>query len=127
MSTTTVELPDSLKQRIEELAVKEGYTISQFLVSAAGEKLAAMLTMDYLRREATAGRRGDFERYMAAVPDVAPPENDRLVANATTRKRGYSPKVATKKQSQGVMIKKSPPNIIPKQDRRKPRSRPSPK
>ncbi len=34
--------------------------------------------MDYLRREAAAGRREDFEKYLAAVPNVAAPENDRL-------------------------------------------------
>jgi len=78
MSTLTIELPESLKQNIEALAAKEGYTVSQFLASAAGEKLAVVLTMDYLRREASAGRREDFEKYLAAVPDVAAPENDRI-------------------------------------------------
>jgi len=78
MSTLTIELPDSLKESIEELAAKEGYSVSQFLVSAAGEKLAAIMTMDYLRREAASGRREDFERYLNAVPDVPPPESDRL-------------------------------------------------
>jgi len=78
MSTLTIELPDSPKQSIEELAAKEGYSVSQFLASAAGEKLAVMMTTDYLRREAGLGRREDFERYVEAVPDVAPPENDRL-------------------------------------------------
>jgi predicted transcriptional regulator len=78
MSTLTIELPESLKNRIEALAAKEGYTLSQFLASAAGEKLAVVLTMDYLMREADAGRREDFERYLAAVPNVPPPENDRL-------------------------------------------------
>jgi hypothetical protein len=78
MSTLTIQIPESLKKHIEALAAKEGYTVSQFLASAAGEKLAVMLTMDYLRREAAAGRRQDFDRYVAAVPDVAPPESDRL-------------------------------------------------
>jgi hypothetical protein len=78
MSTLTIELPESLKNRIEALAAKEGYTLSQFLASAAGEKLAVVLTMDYLQREADAGRREEFERYLAAVPNVPPPENDRL-------------------------------------------------
>jgi hypothetical protein len=78
MSTFTVQLPESLKKSIEALAAKEGYTVSQFLASAAGEKLAVMLTLDYLRREAAAGRREEFEKYLSAVPDVAPPENDRL-------------------------------------------------
>jgi hypothetical protein len=78
MSTLTIQLPESLKKCIEALAAKEGYSVSQFLASAAGEKLAVVLTMDYLRREAAAGRREDFDRYLAAVPDGAPPESDRL-------------------------------------------------
>ena len=71
MSTLTIELPESLKQSIEEIASREGYSVSQFLASAAGEKLAVILTMDYLRREAALGRREDFEHYLKAVPDVA--------------------------------------------------------
>ena len=78
MSTLTIQLPESLKKSIEELAAKEAGSVSQVLASAAGEKLAVVLTMDYLRREADAGRREDFERYLAAVPDVAPAESDRL-------------------------------------------------
>lgn len=78
MSTLTIELPDSLKQSIEDLAAREGYSVSQFLASAAGEKLAVMMTMDYLRREAASGRREDFEHYLKAVPDVVQPEDDRL-------------------------------------------------
>jgi hypothetical protein len=78
MSTVTVELPDWLKKRIEALAAQEGFSVGQFLASAAGEKLAVMLTMDYLRREAAAGRREDFEAYLAAVPHVTPSANDSL-------------------------------------------------
>ena len=76
MSTLTFQLPDSLKQQIEALAAKEGYSVGQFLASAAGEKLAVVLTMGYLQREAAAGRREDFERYLAAVPDVGPVAGD---------------------------------------------------
>ena len=60
MSTLTIQLPESLKETIEALAARAGYSVSQFLASAAGEKLAVVLTMDYLRREAAAGRREDF-------------------------------------------------------------------
>lgn len=76
MSTLTVELPESLKKSIEALAAKEGYSVNQFLVSAAGEKLAVVTTTDYLRSEAAAGRREDFEKYLAAVPDVPPMPGD---------------------------------------------------
>ena len=78
MSSLTIELPDSLKKNIEALAAKEGYSVNQFLTSAAAEKLAVVTTLDYLRREAAMGRREDFEHYLQAVPDVDPPEQDRL-------------------------------------------------
>lgn len=78
MSTLSVEIPESLKKTIEELAAREGYSVSQFLASAAGEKAAVMLTMGFLRREAAAGRREDFERYMAAVPDAPPLPGDEM-------------------------------------------------
>ena len=78
MSTLTIQLPESLKKTIEALAAKEGYSVSQFLASAAGEKLAVVLTMDYLRREAAAGRREDFDKYLASVPDALPQPGDEL-------------------------------------------------
>lgn len=78
MTSLTIEIPESLKKRIEELAAKEGYSVSQFLASAAGEKLAVILTTDYLKQEAAAGRREHFEHFLKAVPDVDPPECDHL-------------------------------------------------
>ena len=36
------------------------------------------VTMDDLRSDANAGRREDFEKYLASVPDAAPPESDRV-------------------------------------------------
>ena len=41
MNTLTIQLPESLKKRIEALATQEGYSVSQFLASAAGEKLGS--------------------------------------------------------------------------------------
>jgi len=78
MSTLNIQLPDSLRKTIEALAAKEGYSVSQFLASAAGEKVAVVLTMDYLRREAAAGRREDFDKYLAAVPNMPPLPGDEL-------------------------------------------------
>ena len=78
MSTLTIQLPESLKQTIEALAAKEGYSVSQFFASAAGEKLAVVLTMNYLREEAATGRREDFEKYLAAVPSAPPLPGDEL-------------------------------------------------
>ena len=78
MSTLTVQLPESLHRSIAALAEQEGYSIDQFLASAAAEKLAALRTVEYLRREGEAGRREDFERFLAAVPEAEPTETDRI-------------------------------------------------
>ena len=56
----------------------EGYSVSQFVASAAGEKLAVVLTMDYLRREAALGRREDFDKYLAAIPPALPAPGDEI-------------------------------------------------
>lgn len=78
MSKLTVELPESLQRSIAALAAKEGYTVDQFLASAAAEKMAAHRTLDYLRHEASQGRRVDFDRFLACVPDQEPIETDRI-------------------------------------------------
>lgn len=78
MSSVTLELPESLKRSIEALAAAEGYSLEQFLTAAAGEKLSVLLTMDFLKREAAAGRREAFDRFLGAVPDVAPHAADRV-------------------------------------------------
>jgi hypothetical protein len=74
----TIELPESLRRRIETLAHEEGYTVDQFLASAAAEKIAALRTLEYLRREAASGRREDFDRFLASVPDREAAGTDRL-------------------------------------------------
>jgi len=78
MSKLTVQLPESLHRSIQALAEQEGYTVDQFLASAAAEKIAALRTLDYLRREAADGSREDFDRFLAAVPHREPVETDRL-------------------------------------------------
>lgn len=78
MNSLTVQFPESLHRSIQALAEKEGWSIDQFLASAAAEKMAALMTLDYLRREASQGRREDFEEFLAAVPHRQPDESDRL-------------------------------------------------
>ncbi|HEY2413301.1 MAG TPA: hypothetical protein VGI40_13710 [Pirellulaceae bacterium] len=78
MSTVTIQIPDSLRRSIQALADQDGYSLEQFVASAAAEKLAAMRTLAYLQAQATQGRREDFHRYLAAVPDNEPSETDRV-------------------------------------------------
>ena len=65
MSALTIQLPESLHGKISELARADGISIEQFVQTAAAEKMAALLTEDYLRREAALGSRAAFERVLA--------------------------------------------------------------
>ncbi len=79
MSALTVRLPESLHKGIKALARREGYSINQFLATAAAEKMSALLTVDYLREEAAQGNRTDFENFLKRVPSVEPIETDLIV------------------------------------------------
>lgn len=80
MTSLTISIPDSLHNNIQDLARREGISVDQFIASAAGEKMASLLTLDYLRQEAAAGRRDEFERFLAAVPDREADSGDELAA-----------------------------------------------
>ena len=78
MSQLKVEVPDSLRAALEAAALREGVALDIFLALALEEKLMAMTMLDYLRREASLGRREDFERFLASVPSAPVPDTDRL-------------------------------------------------
>lgn len=78
MSTLSVRLPDSLHRQIRRLAQQEGISINQFISTAAAEKMAALMTLDYLEERAKRGSREKFEAALAKLPDVEPESHDRL-------------------------------------------------
>jgi hypothetical protein len=78
MSTLSVRLPNSLHKQLRECAKREGTSINQLISSAVAEKLAALLTEEYLEKRAQRGSRRKFEAALRTVPDIAPEEFDRL-------------------------------------------------
>lgn len=78
MNTLSVRLPESLHKKIKEIAKEEGVSIDQFIRSAAAEKVSAIMTVDYLKKEAKLGKRKDFDAVLKKVPDVVPEPDDRL-------------------------------------------------
>lgn len=70
MAALTVRLPNSVHRKIKELAERDEISVNQFIASAAAEKMASVMTLDYLKAEAAKGKRRDFERYLKAVPDA---------------------------------------------------------
>ncbi len=78
MATMSIRVPESLHRAIKELATKDGYSMNQFLVTAAAEKLSALNTIDYLRQRAERADLKEFERILDSVPDVPPDPGDEL-------------------------------------------------
>ena len=79
MTALTIRLPNSVHQKIKELAARDDVSVNQFIASAASEKMASVLTLDFLRSEAKKGNRSDFERYLSMVPDAPPQMGDEPV------------------------------------------------
>ncbi len=86
MTALTVRLSNSVHENIKALARKDGISVNQFIASAAAEKMASVLTVDYLRREAARGKRRDFSRFLSLVPDAPAQPGDALVQTATARR-----------------------------------------
>lgn len=78
MSTISLRLPDSLHRQIRELAARDGISINQFISTAAAEKLAALMTVEYLEERGQRASREKFEAALARLPDVEPEEHDKL-------------------------------------------------
>ena len=94
MSTLSIRLPNSFHRQLRELAVREGVSMNQLISSAVGEKLAALMTDDYLAR-AKRGSRKAYEAVLRKVRDIPAEETDtlsskraQLARSAKAKRRG---------------------------------------
>lgn len=78
MTALTVRLPNSVHQKVKELALRDEISVNQFIAAAVSEKMASVMTLDYLKLEAAKGSRSDFDRFMNLVPNAPIAEGDEL-------------------------------------------------
>ena len=81
MTALTVRLPNSVHQKVKELALRDEISVNQFIAAAVSEKMASVMTLDYLKLEAAKGSRSDFDRFMNLVPNAPVAEGDELPNN----------------------------------------------
>jgi hypothetical protein len=72
--------PNSARQNCE------GISINQLISSAVAEKLAALLTAEYLEERAQRGSRKKFEAVLRMVPDVEPDKDDQVLPRRSSKK-----------------------------------------
>jgi hypothetical protein len=82
MSTLSIRLPTSLHRQLKEMAAREGVSMNQLISSAVGEKLAALLTAEYLQVRAKRGSRRLYESVLRKVRNVPPEVKDALPNDA---------------------------------------------
>ena len=84
MSALSLRLPNSLNARARELAEREGISLNQFVSTAVAEKLAALLTEEYLGARARRGSRAAYLKALGNVPDAPPAPGDELASGHGT-------------------------------------------
>lgn len=67
MSALNLRLPDSLHGQVRELAHKDQISINQFITIAVAEKVASLMTLDYIEQRAQRGSRSKFEQVLAKI------------------------------------------------------------
>jgi hypothetical protein len=87
MSSLSLRLPESLHQKLRELAEREDISINQFIATALAEKAAALLTADYLEARGQRANAKLVDRVLSRVPDVPPIEGDELPLRHQSRKK----------------------------------------
>jgi len=70
MTALTVRLPNSVHQKVKELALRDEISVNQFIAAAVSEKMASVMTLDNLKLEAAKGSRSDFDRFMNLIPNA---------------------------------------------------------
>jgi len=86
VSALSLRLPNSLHERARELAEREGISINQLISTALAEKMAALMTEEFLEARARRGSRSRFLRALTKVPEVAPDPGDELPVLSRARK-----------------------------------------
>jgi len=72
MPNLSLQIPESLYSRLKELASQEGISINQLVTTAVAEKVAALMTEEYLVPRGQRSSRSKYEAVLAKVLDRGP-------------------------------------------------------
>lgn len=74
-----LQLPQSLKETAARLAMEDGVSLNQWIVSAVAQKIGAVETAgDFLKARAGTAKRGDLTKLLDGAPDAPPLPKDAI-------------------------------------------------
>jgi len=76
MTTLQVQIPETLLDRMRELAERENMSVGEFAASSLAEKVEALEKYDHFQQRAARGSREKFLRAMSKAPHVPPVSPD---------------------------------------------------
>jgi hypothetical protein len=82
MSTISLRLPESLHRQVRELARRENVSINQLISTALAEKMAALMTDEYLKERAARGSRRAYRAALKKVKSRPPEPEDSIAGTA---------------------------------------------
>lgn len=78
MSALQLTIAEPLSDRVAQFAAAQGWTAQELVERMLEAELSAAEQFEQLKARAARGRIEDFDRVMAAVPDVPPMPGDEL-------------------------------------------------
>lgn len=78
MSTLSIQLPDSIRQRVEVLAREDGVGVDAFVATVLSQRIAVAEADSYVRRRAAQGSARQMLDILEMAPKVEPEERDQI-------------------------------------------------
>jgi hypothetical protein len=78
MSTLSIQLPDSIRQRVEVLAREDRVGVDAFVATVLSQRIAVAEADSYVRRRAAQGSAQQMLDILEMAPKVEPEERDRM-------------------------------------------------
>ncbi len=79
MSTLSIQLPDSIRQRVEVLAREDGVGVDAFVATVLSQRIAVAEADSYVRRRAAQGSARQMLDILEKAPKVEPEKRDKLI------------------------------------------------
>jgi hypothetical protein len=78
MSTLTISIADSVRRKIESLALSDGVPVDDFVASVLSLRAAIVDADSYVRRRAARGSAAQMVEILRAAPSLEPEAHDQL-------------------------------------------------
>ncbi len=78
MSTLSISIPESIRQRVEGMAQADGVSVDSFIATVLSQRVAVADADSYVRRRGGRGSAEQLLEILSQAPGVEPEPHDKL-------------------------------------------------